>query len=319
MAEPTNKLQYSPVNIETNFAAVENDVEKESEVTDGPGPKKSKLQYKPKGGKILDDYNSFEVGEIRNELGYDLSANVGAEGFRMARADNQGAGEQAMNMLGQIVVGEALGGTIEGFGYLLDFKGIYGKISGDETEWGNWMTEFGAGIREDAQENMAIHQTKPGEFNMADSGWWFGNGISVASTLSIMIPGLAVTKAAGLLGKIASRSARVMSQASKMGKKAKWMSEGITQAVMSRHVENSLEGKGTFESAYADYQTKINPKTEELYTEPEARQLAAEAASSNYRMGWAMLGQDMLQYLAIGKVFNPRTMKMEAAIKSWAY
>lgn len=314
MAEPTNELEYSPVNIETNDAAIEH--QESVNNTDGPGdPADFDLEYTPEQGDVLDSYNDFKVQDIRNELGYDISSKQGAEGLRMAQANAQGAGQQALNMFGQIIIGEAIGGTIEGFGYLLDFKSIYGKITGSETEWGNWMSDFGAGLRESAQENMAIHQTDPGSFNMADSGWWFGNGVSVASTLSMMIPTFAATRAVGMLGRGLSKSAGFMRASAKMGKKAKWMAEGVSQAVMSRHIENSLEGKGTFEEAYADYQNRVNPETGEIYTDEGARKMAGEAASNNYRMGWAMLSQDIFQYLAIGKVFNPRTMKMEAAIK----
>jgi len=240
----------------------------------------------------------------------------GVEALNEDRANQQGWFEQARNMVGQAVVGEVIGGTIEGLGYIGEIGSAIDYLGGTEQDWGNWMTELGKDTREFAQENMAIHQVK--DSGMGDSGWWFSNGVSVASSLSMLIPSGAATKALGMLGKAASKGAGIISKsldiASKMGKYETWMAEGITQAIVSRHIENSMEASGVFNEQKASLQSRINPKTKEYFTEEEATQLASEGASSTYRSDWAMLLQDIPQYLALGKVFNPVSMKMESKI-----
>ena len=168
--------------------------------------------------------------------------------------------------------------------------------------------------------------------NLSDPGYWFKNSVSVASTLSMMLPSMAGARAAGFLGKGASKiAAKGISKAGKklgkeiaeeavdiskrMGVKADWATSGISQAVISRHIENSMEASGTFEEKYNERLQQINPDTGVNYTEEEARADAAEAAAMNYREGWAMLAQDMVQYMGIGKVFNPVTRQMETARK----
>jgi len=240
----------------------------------------------------------------------------GVEALNEDRANQQGWFEQARNMVGQAVVGEVIGGTIEGLGYIGEIGSAIDYLGGTEQNWGNWMTELGKDTREFAQENMAIHQVK--DSGMGDSGWWFSNGVSVASSLSMLIPSGAATKVLGMLGKTASKGAGIISKsldiASRMGKYETWMAEGITQAIVSRHIENSMEASGVFNEQKASLQSRINPKTKEYFTEEEATQLASEGASSTYRSDWAMLLQDIPQYLALGKVFNPVSMKMESKI-----
>ena len=242
----------------------------------------------------------------------------GVDALNLDRANNQSWTEQAGNMIGQAVVGEIVGGTIEGLGYLLELGDVNNYIDGTEKQWGNFITDAGKDLREFSQDSMAIHQTNPGSFNMSDSGWWFGNGVSVASSLSMLLPSMVGAKGLAMLGKGVSKGAGLISKsmdiAAKMGKYETWMANGITQAVVSRHIENSMEASGTFQSKRDELLGTVNPKTGEVFTEEDATQFASDAASSNYRAGWAMLLQDIPQYLAIGKVFNPATMKFESAV-----
>jgi len=253
-------------------------------------------------------------------------------GLNTRRAELQPWTDQLGNAITQAVVGEIVGGTIEGVGYLLDWEGMANLVSGDEKEFANWFSDIGKSIREGTQDATQIYEKTPGEMNLLDSGYWFKNSVSVASTLSMMLPSMAATKGLGMLGrgvsKIAGRAGRGVGKklgreiskeafdiSKKMGIQAEWMTEGITQAVVSRHIENTMEASGTFEDIYNTRLTEINPKTNKLFTDEEARLSAAEGASENYKHGWAMLAQDMVQYLSIGKVFNPVTRQMEVARK----
>lgn len=268
-------------------------------------------------------HEGLDVEDYKGYLGNDIFVPTGGiEAMNTQRANNQSWYAQAGNMVGQAVVGEIIGGTIEGLGYLLDVGSAIDYASGNETEWGNFLSDAGKDLRTWGQDNMAIHQTKEGSFNPSDSGWWFGNGVSVASSLSMLIPSGAATKALGLIGKSGSKVAGTISKsldiAARMGKKEKWMAKGVTQAIVSRHIENSMEASGTFESARNEYLNQIDPETGTAFSEEKATRLASEAAASNYRLGWAMLLQDIPQYLAIGKIFNPKTMRMENALNKAA-
>ena len=285
-------------------------------------PKLKKMQYDVLPGvsnsgplRRTDGYHKgIDVNKYASDLnqGDVVLGFGGVEALNEDRANQQSWTEQARNMIGQAVVGEFIGGTIEGFGYLGEVGSVVDYLGGTEREFGNWMTELGKDTREFAQENMAIHQVK--DSGMGDSGWWFSNGVSVASSLSMLIPTGAALKVLGMLGKFASKGAGIIKKsldiASKMGKYERWMAEGITQAVVSRHIENSMEASGVFKDQKDSLMKKVNPKTQELFTEEEATELASHGASSTYRANWAMLLQDIPQYLALGKVFDPTQMKM---------
>lgn len=240
------------------------------------------------------------------------------------RAELQPMIDQFGNFLSQAVVGEIVGGTIEGLGYLMDIGSVADVLTGQETEWGNFITDFGQSIREGVQENTQIYEDpnrQEGFFNsMADPGWWFKNSVSVASTLSMLVPTMAATRAASLVGRGigiskglgAVRKAAGLSK--ELGSKGKWIQSGLSQAVVSRNIENWMEAHGTFEDYKAEKLGQINPDTGVNFTEEEATKLASGAAAENWKNGWGMLAQDMVQHLSIGKVFNPVTRKMETAL-----
>ena len=241
--------------------------------------------------------------------------------------------DQAMNAIGQAVVAEGIGGIIEGAGYLMDWEGIYNIVNGKEKEYSNWLSDLGSALKEKVQENTAIYERSPGKIDMFDSGFWFKNAVSVASTLSIMIPGMAGAKLAKYAGKFLAKTVakgvnkgakllgkgHIAADAAKngvqLGVKTAWATDGVTQAIVSRHIENTMEAHGTMEGIVQDRLSSgaINKETGKPYTEEEARAEGAVAASENYKLGWAMLGQDMFQYLSIGKVFNPVTKQMVLA------
>jgi len=131
----------------------------------------------------------------------------------------------------QMVVGEAIGGTIEGIGYLLDFEGMYNLARGQEKEYTNWFSELGSSIKEGTQDATQIYEKNPGEMNLFDTVYWFKNSVSIASTLSIMIPGMAGAKAARFLGKAIGKG--LAKGANKIGK-------GAGRTLAKEAVENGI-------------------------------------------------------------------------------
>ena len=137
-------------------------------------------------------------------------------------AENQSGWDQFGNWFVQSVVGEIVGGTMEGFGALID------AFDGDlQDDYDNWLGRTGQGIREWSKDEFPIYQ-KPtsNEWNPSDSGWWAQNGVSVVSSISMMIPGWAAVKGVGY----ASRLARAANVATK----------GIKGAKASSAIANTL-------------------------------------------------------------------------------
>lgn len=293
----------------------------------------------PKGIAGFDEYDDFDDGDDLGNISFRGETVLGDVGIGdskhdqyitedsvknldVQRAELQSGFDQVGNFLTQAVVGEIVGGTIEGVGYLLDIGSVIDVMKGNEAEWGNFITEFGQSIREGTEEDFRIHQdpNAQGFEKMMDSGWWLSNGVSVASSLSMLIPATGAIKAASFLGKVtgASRGLQAARKAAglakEMGQKGKWMTEGLSQAIVSRNIENWMEAHGTFEDQKNSLLEKVNPETGVLFTEDEATAAASQAAAMNYKQGWAMLLQDIPQYLAIGKIFNPITKKFENAL-----
>ena len=283
-----------------------------------------------KGTEYLGDKG---YGDSQWDEGATYQEITSENGLAKRRAALQPWTDQAANFISQVVVAEGIGGTMEGVGYLMDWEGMYNIATGKEKEYSNWFSELGGKLKETVQDNAAIYERTPGGIDMFDTGFWFKNGVSIASTLSIMIPGMAGAKALRYGGKFLGKGlAKGVNAAGKvvgkghlakeaaengikLGVKAEWMADGMTQAIVSRHIENTMEAHGTMEGIIQDRLNSgaINKDTGLPYTEEEARKEAAVAASENYRNGWAMVVQDMFQYLAIGKVFNPVTKQMEVA------
>ena len=100
--------------------------------------------------------------------------------------------------IGQAVGSEVVLGTLRGFSDLVDAAGqLIGVTDDDYTNpVSSQLAEWQNAIR----ERLEIYRENPNEnFDFSDSGWWLGNAVSIASTLSLLIPGTAVAK----LGKIA--------------------------------------------------------------------------------------------------------------------
>jgi hypothetical protein len=297
-----------------------------------------------------EEFNDILPGEVGNQAQWNRRVDVGdsglgdsqwdegatideiQNGLHDRRAELQPWSDQLGNAVAQAVVGEIIGGTIEGVGYLMDWQGIANLITGDEKEYTNWLSDIGKSIREETQDATQIYEKTPDEINLLDTGYWFKNSVSVASTLSMMLPAMAGGRIASMVGRGGAKllakgiskggkklgkeiAEEAVDLSKRMSKRADWAADGMTQAVISRHIENSMEASGTFEEKYNERMMQKNPTTGKYYTDEEARLDAAVAASDNYKEGWAMLAQDMIQYMGVGKVFNPATRQMETARK----
>jgi hypothetical protein len=242
-------------------------------------------------------YKRFFEGKVHPEFGQDYLDRV--------RAERQSGTEQFGAFLNQAIVGEIVGGTLEGAGYLLDVDQTVNILNDVEQDWGNWLSDIGKDLRTWSQEATPIYTTyEPGQFRPDKWSWWMSNGPSVASTLSLLVPTLGATKGISMLGKAADISLN-------MGKKAKWLSTGIGQAVVSRLMENGMEAAGKYdEIEQRNLQAGMSPN--------EAKKNASIAASDIWNKNWVLMAQDIPQYLILGKAFGkaskPATLEMSKSM-----
>ena len=233
----------------------------------------------------LEAVGNLGVGESKHDWGinYDTLQNL-----PQLRAAHQTKGEQFLGFLNQALIGEVIGGTIEGTGYLLDLE-TYGKLfKGTEDEFGNWFSDIGKSLRTWTEESTPIYtDPRAPKFDPGSFAWWMKNGKSVTSTLSFMLP-------SGLAVKGLTTISKALGAFQKLSPMAAWGAKGISQAAISRHMENMMEASGTNEEAYKEALQKGMSPT-------DAKEYAAKAAAKNYSLNWAMFLQDLPQYLLLNK------------------
>jgi len=116
-----------------------------------------------------------------------------------AAARGQSAGSKLAGGLYQGVVGEVIGGTLQGLG-------SFGMFADSEE---NFLYQLGEGLREHTMDATPIFEREAGKaFAFNDVGWWAKNMPSMLSTLSMFIPGAAIGKGAAMLGRAAAASGR---------------------------------------------------------------------------------------------------------------
>lgn len=211
------------------------------------------------------------------------------------RAQGQGAWDLIFGAVTQSILGEVVGGTVEGVGTLFE---VGRDLFTGRSDWSNPLMEIGQGIREGVQEMNPVYMTEnaqgAGWGRFADSTYWASHAPSIASTLSIMIPAMGVGR--GALA-AASGLSRVARGGRGLSEVAQTIVSTASATLASRHIENVLQGSQTFDQHYA---SEIENGT------PEARaiELAGEAASRTYSLGYIQLLTDLPQYYAVTKGFS---------------
>lgn len=244
------------------------------------------------------------------------------------RADSQGRLAQFAGFLNQAVIGEAIGGTINGLGILMDIFDGANYTDTTEKKWTNWLSEAGENIRKWTQDATPIYQQHEGEFAPWSWSWWMTQGPSVVSTLSLMLPaaipikglslaakalhigegiekGLAATiRASGKLGKvddaiaIEKATVEAANTAARLTKKLTAGLEATGQAVISRHLEDAMEATQSYDDTYNTYMASHQNEPDAEIT---AKKAAAKAAATTYQLDAAMLLSDIIQYTALPK------------------
>lgn len=307
----------------------------------------SVTKYKPdvaaQGDFMFRNLNGKEVFTGTEEEYHSL-AKYGAEPNRyqsreeleILRAKNQSAWKQAGNALGQ-TIGTVIGDTFGGMGMLVDIAtaGIL-----DDKPFSNFITRIGDSISNYVRDDLfPIYRENPDKaFDMNDfSGWFFSQVPSIASSLSLMIPGTLLTKGVGAVGKgvaALGRSSSKVSRAMNWAKKATKLdnvyranrlkilaNDGIT-AIGMRLGENYQEARGVAEQIegealslftgmsdeefqnWLDNNPDIASEAKERTKEEAALIVADKAAMRNFGYNAGNVFFDYMQLRAVNKALG---------------
>lgn len=258
------------------------------------------------------------------------------EELETLRAKNQSAWKQAGNALGQ-TIGTVIGDTVGGIGMLIDIAtaGIL-----DDKPFSNFITRAGDTISDYVRDDLfPIYRENPNKaFDMNDfSGWFFSQVPSIASSLSLMIPGTLLTKGVGAVGKgvaALGRSSSKVSRAMNWAKKATKLdnvyranrlkilaNDGIT-AIGMRLGENYQEARGVAEQIegealslftgmsdeefqnWLDNNPDIASEAKERTKEEAALIVADKAAMRNFGYNTGNVFFDFMQLRAVNKAIG---------------
>lgn len=244
------------------------------------------LDYKP--------LNRFDRGLVR---GMDQNE------IRAANQSNWGAvGNSLINIIPTVI-----GQTLEGAGYLGEIPEL---IVGSHDDFGNALSELGANIADD--QWLPVHVSKSAQegspfTHFFNGEWWANNIPSIASAISLMLPAYGAVRAGTLGLRSLGKAARITGRTKKIeqalantlftGKntaknvaKLQNKASAISTALVSRHMENMMEAKGTFDEKYEEFR-------QQGMTEPQAREAAGEFAANHYKAGYLALMTEIPQYL----------------------
>jgi len=257
--------------------------------------------------------NHYTAEYIDSFEGYDVDMNTPSSTWEKQRAKNQSGWAQAGGAITQLALGEIVGGTIEGVGGLFSITNWGDIAEGEAQNTANWLQEAGRALKEKTQTMTPIYEEEPGEFNMSDFGWWMKNGVSVGSTLSMMLPSMGFVKGLSMLGR-ASGGLKLLSKMGALGAElgvtgtlANTVAKGVAQAVVSRQLENTMEAQGVFDEQVEYLMSKG-------LTREDAVKGAGLAASDVYKKNWAMLAMDIPQYVLMGSKFNPASAALDKTL-----
>lgn len=330
-------------NISVEKAPLSSGANSVNTANDVPSVTKYKPDVAAQGDFMFRNLSGKEVF-TETEEEYHSLAKYGAEPNRYQsreeletlRAKNQSAWKQAGNALGQ-TIGTVIGDTVGGMGMLVDIAtaGIL-----DDKPFSNFITRAGDSISNYVRDDLfPIYRENPDKaFDMNDfSGWFFSLVPSIASSLSLMIPGTLLTKGVGAVGKgvaALGRSSSKVSRAMNWAKKATKLdnvyranrlkilaNDGIT-AIGMRLGENYQEARGVAEQIegealslftgmsdeefqnWLDNNPDVASEAKERTKEEAALIIADKAAMRNFGYNAGNVFFDYMQLRAVNKALG---------------
>ena len=312
-----------------------------------PKTKKGRLQkptltnYKP-GDNILDQAISASVGSAAG-LGYNLNGididsysdygvyvnpRQSQEELDKERAVNQSTFEQGTRMIGQ-TLNEVVLGTGVAIADLADI--MYLGITGDlmNTDYQSDLAKSLEQVKESINERLSIYRENPNEaWDVTDFAWWASNVPSIVSSLTLMVPGTAVTKGLGLIGKglknvpsLTKTALKVRNTIAKTEKAQEILSnagKAVSTGLTMRLLENYQEAGQTYNNVL-DFATdklsnmtdiqraefiKNNPKYENMEDDEIAKDIAKNSADVTMSEDWLNSVFDIWQVYSLKNLWK---------------
>tara|TARA_R100001377_G_scaffold85310_1_gene71533 strand:- start:58957 stop:72993 length:14037 start_codon:yes stop_codon:yes gene_type:complete len=249
----------------------------------------------PESLRILEETKGAKAGGAAIDKGSELFRLQGgtfsvdeAINYNANLAANQSFGEQVGNVTMNAIPTFAAG-FLDNFNY--DIPDMVGLVSGQEKEYGNWLTDITQSLRKAG--DAPVYQEGD---SLADPTYWAKQAQNFSYTAGL-IAGTMVEQAAMTALTVESLGAAAPLQALSLGNKAKLFKNaafGTWKGVQEGYI-NALE---TFEGTKKKYEGLG-------YSQEEAIKYASEAASIGYKMETGpLMVLNALQFGAIGKL-NP--------------
>ena len=181
-------------------------------------------------------------------------------------------------------------GTLESLGYLVNpntYKALFGgEVDEFENQWSKTFRELKESMNDLTDPIYRTMQSKSDSLwsAMFDATFWAGNAESIATTLSLMIPGMAIAKGFGGAGKLLGATAKTAAKMASVG-----------GAFGSRIMESGMEAKEAFDSFIEQH------KLDDEYVNDEAKLRidAGKAASMTMQANMPLFLIDAFQFDSI--------------------
>lgn len=292
--------------------------------------------------KQIENLPRFSVSkeDYENFVDYDvyLNAYTTREEAEKQRAKNQSWIEQTGRAVTQAVANEFILGMLSGFSNMYD--AVYNLIANDGyNDYTNAVSTALEKAQDSIRERFAIYQENPGKsFDIEDFGWWAKNAITVASTLSMLIPSTGIMKGIKALGKIGkgaktveklynkgiygigkiAEKSHLTSNPARTAKSINTTLDIGATAVLSRTMENYMEAREVYKDIYNtsierlqnfnDIQReeffKNNPEFVGLSNDEIAKKIASDSAGETFFNDYAMVLMDFVQFKAISSLWK---------------
>lgn len=265
-------------------------------------------------------------------------------------ADAQSNWSKAVNALGQTLVSELLIGIPKGFSDFADAIGQ--KIGLSDHDYSNPVSQFLEEKQEEFKQWAPVCADRDKNLSnggLTDAGWWFSNLPSIASSLTLFIPSMGITKGISYLGKFkniskyTNRAARAVINPVMKATTGKGLTSyelgrnfevGLSSA-LSRTMENYQEARQTYNDTYIDAANTLNAMSPEAYNnflqrnakyledanientsdrDAVAKQIARSAADRTFQLDWANIIFDVYQMHGLRNILShaPKFIKSAA-------
>ena len=309
------------------------------------------LSYPVSGGiKIISDDKyrdavSAGVNPFARDINnLDESIQNAKENKDRERAINQPWYEQLRNMLDQMVINEVAVGTVKAFSDIFN-SAIEVFQPEDERNYTNPVSEWLEEQQNKFRDTHPIYRENPTKaWDIADTGWWFDNGVSVMSTVSLLLPGLGVSGIARGIGRGVTKLGKVgkianiadwggkleASIAKGLGATGKITNAGLNTvrinrkadvaltALGSRIAENAQEARQVYETVNQNILNELNnlvgedrekffennPKFVGMTNQQIADKISVEEADNAFNNDMLLILSDIVQLRAINNLWK---------------